>query len=324
MTQWPAADPRSPTGVRLDWSAVPASVRDLVTARLGAPVRSTVTQRGGFSPGVAARAVLGDGRRVFIKAAGPTPNPHTRDLHRSEAEVMRALPEAVPAPRLLALIDAVGWVVLVIQDVAGVMPRQPWLPADLRRVLVAWADAAAMLDPSPLPAPSLVERFEDRFQGWRRLLTACQGGDADLRWLDGWAQANLPGLASLERDWAAAASGRTLCHGDLRADNVLLTDGGVVLVDWPHAALGPAWFDVVGLGPSVLMWDETMVAPLDAHLRALGADPDRVSAVLAALAGFFLTQSREPAPPGLPTLRPFQRVQGRAALHWLRTRTHWS
>jgi aminoglycoside phosphotransferase (APT) family kinase protein len=324
MAQQPTGDPRQPTGVRLDWSAVPARVRELVAARLGAPVRATVTQRGGFSPGVAVRAVLADGRRVFIKAAGPRPNPHTRELHRTEAAVVRALPAAVPAPQLLSLIESAGWVVLVFQDVAGLMPRQPWRPADLRRVLAACAELAATLDPSPVPAPTVVERFDDRFHGWRTLLTARQDGREDAGWLDDWARRRLPDLAALEADWAAAAAGRALCHGDLRADNVLLTETGVVLVDWPHAALGPSWFDVVGLGPSVLMWDGSMVGALDEHLLGRDADRERVTAVLAALAGFFLSQSREPAPPGLPTLRPFQRVQGVAALGWLRARTGWA
>jgi hypothetical protein len=49
-------------------------------------------------------------------------------------------------------------------------------------------------------------------------------------------------------------------------------------------------------------------------------DAGAVTAVLAAIAGFFVSVSLEPAPPGLPTLRGFQLAQGRAALAWLRRR----
>lgn len=42
--------------------------------------------------------------------------------------------------------------------------------------------------------------------------------------------------------------------------------------------------------------------------------------MLAALAGYFLHSSGLPSPPGLPTLRDFQRAQGEAALHRLRRR----
>jgi RIO-like serine/threonine protein kinase len=39
----------------------------------------------------------------------------------------------------------------------------------------------------------------------------------------------------VEATWAGHAAGTTLLHADIRADNVLLTGGGVVVVDWPHA-----------------------------------------------------------------------------------------
>ncbi|MCT9932010.1 aminoglycoside phosphotransferase family protein [Planotetraspora sp. A-T 1434] len=64
-----------------------------------------------------------------------------------------------------------------------------------------------------------------------------------------------------------------------------------------------------------------LVAARDAE-----ADPDAVTAVLAAMAGYFVRQARQPAPPGLPTLRAFQGAQGRTALPWLRSRLgeRWS
>jgi hypothetical protein len=55
-----------------------------------------------------------------------------------------------------------------------------------------------------------------------------------------------------------------------------------------------------------------------------GADPEAVTAALAAWAGFLVEGSRQPPPPGLPTLRAFQLGQGLAAIDWLRRRTRWS
>jgi hypothetical protein len=54
-----------------------------------------------------------------------------------------------------------------------------------------------------------------------------------------------------------------------------------------------------------------------------GADPAAVTAVVAALAGYLIHQSRRPDPPGIPTVRAFQAAQGKAALDWLRARTGW-
>ncbi|HET7517515.1 MAG TPA: aminoglycoside phosphotransferase family protein, partial [Actinomycetes bacterium] len=55
------------TGERLDWADAPAWLRGEVEARLGGRVAEAVTQPAGFSPGIAARLRLDDGRRAFVK-----------------------------------------------------------------------------------------------------------------------------------------------------------------------------------------------------------------------------------------------------------------
>ncbi|MCZ0978820.1 hypothetical protein O1L60_05010 [Streptomyces diastatochromogenes] len=95
-----------------------------------------------------------------------------------------------------------------------------------------------------------------------------------------------------------------------------------MVVDWPWASVGAPWFDVVAMGPSVIMRGAPdAIGLLDRHLLARGADAEDVTTVLIALAGCFLHQSVQPPPPGLPTLRGFQRAQGEAALDWVRERT---
>jgi len=56
----------------------------------------------------------------------------------------------------------------------------------------------------------------------------------------------------------------------------------------------------------------------EAHRLGRDAPSDAVMPVVAALAGFFVHRSTLPPPPGLPTLREFQRGQGIEALAWLR------
>jgi hypothetical protein len=110
----------------------------------------------------------------------------------------------------------------------------------------------------------------------------------------------------------------------VRADNMLVTDGGVVFVDWPHACVGAAVVDLVAWAPSVTLEGGSSPEELLAmYPRARAADPDAVTVLVAALSGFFVAHSLRPAPPGLPTLRPFQAAQGDVALTWLRHRTGW-
>ena len=59
------------------------------------------------------------------------------------------------------------------------------------------------------------------------------------------------------------------------------------------------------------------------HPYGRQADPDALTAVVAAVAGFFSREGLQPAPPGLPTLRPFQASQGEVARNWLARRTGW-
>src|SRR5215213_4496999 len=249
----PPARPVVPpaTGQRVAWAGVPDWLRDEVAARLGGTVVEAVTQPGGFSPGLAVRLRLADGRRAFVKAVGPDPNPDSAGIHRSEARTMAALPRSAPAPRLLWSLDRHGWVALAFEDVDGVHPALPWRPDELRRVLDMVADLAATLTPAPPGLPPIAERLSDTLTGWRRLAAASAAGHDDLAGLDGWAVRHLQRLADLEAGWPAATGGRTLLHLDLRADNLLLTPTRVVAVDWPYASVGAAWVDLLLLLPSV-------------------------------------------------------------------------
>ncbi|WP_432862966.1 phosphotransferase family protein [Microbispora rosea] len=316
-------------GVRLPWTAVPAHLRLAVERHLGDRVTEAVTQPGGFSPGVAARLRLAGGGRAFVKAVGPEPNPISPGIHRAEAQVAAALPATAPAPRLLASFDEDGWVVLLFEDVEGRTPAQPWTAAELDLVLGAMVELAESLTPAPVAVPPAGERFAEEFQGWRRLAAGPDGLGLGGLGGDGpdaaWARRHLDRLAELEAAWDRAVEGDTLAHADLRADNLLLTaDGRVYVVDWPWACLAAPWFDLLGMLPSVVMQGGPRPAEVfDRHPVAAKADPDAVTAVLAAVTGFFLQRGSLPAPPGLPTLRAFQLAQGRAALAWLRRRTGW-
>jgi aminoglycoside phosphotransferase (APT) family kinase protein len=312
------------TGQRLAWADAPGWLRAAVEARLGAPVLEATTQPGGFSPGLAARLRLADGRRAFVKAVGPEPNPDSPGFHRLEARNMAALPRAAPAPRLLWSLDRRGWVALAFEDVDGVHPARPWRPGELRRVLEMVADMAQALTPAPARFPMIADRLRDSFVGWRRLAAAHAAGDDDLAGLDPWVARHLQRLAELEAGWPQATQGWTLLHSDLRADNLLLTPTRVVAVDWPWACVGAAWVDLLLLLPSVAMQGgPDPEATFAAHPVAAGIDPAAVTTALAAWAGFLVGGARLPPPPGLPGLRAFQLGQGLVALDWLRRRTGW-
>ncbi|MBB5806754.1 hypothetical protein F4560_006522 [Saccharothrix ecbatanensis] len=295
-------------GNRLTWAQVPAEVRAAIEDGVGSAVVRAVNCAGGFSPGLASRLELADGRWVFAKAVGLSCNPHSPTMHRREAEVAAA----VPGPRLLWSYDDGDWVALVFEEVVGRTPALPWVAHEWERVHAAVVGLASVEAPDWLRS---VGADPDVFSGWRSLAARPLPG------VDPWASERLDELAAWESEWAAAAAGTALVHGDVRADNVLLTLSGVVFVDWPQAGSGASWVDLVLLLPCLAMQggpepeDVWRSSPL-----SKGADPDAVTAVVAASAGYFVHSSLLPAPPGLPTLRAFQAAQGVPALRWLRQR----
>ncbi|WP_283138930.1 phosphotransferase [Rhizohabitans arisaemae] len=299
------------SGVRISWDDVHPPVRSGVERFLGGKVIEAATQHGGFSPGAAVRLRVDTGRRAFVKAVSPAQNDVAVRLYRAEARATAALPEAAPAPRLLDTFELDDWVTLIFEDIDGRHPMNPWRRDELDRVFAESERMPVMSASSGCAFPMIAEEFDSAFRGWRSLI------DSDVSGLDPWASRHLDGLVELETGWAAAAAGDSLVHGDLRADNILLTPDRVYFVDWAYPCVGAPWFDRLAMAPSIAM--QGGPPP-----RELIADPDpAITRVVAAFAGFLVWQSRLPDPPGLPTVRSFQRAQGLIALDWLRERTGW-
>ncbi|WP_018832589.1 phosphotransferase [Salinispora tropica] len=304
----------SATGARIGWVDLPSAVRGAVERGVGSPVVAAVSQPGGFSPGTADRVVTTDGRRAFVKAVGCGLNETAVALHRVEARVAAAIPCEVPAPRLLACHDDGEWIALVFEDVEGRHPSTPWSPGEVSTVFATLADLARVTSPCHLPVPTALQQCGPDLAGWRQLATNRPP------MLDSWVAARLPMLQAAADRALAGLEGQTLVHADLRADNLLLrADGTVAIVDWPHACRGPAWLDRLLLCVNLLLHGGVDVDQLVKHLARDTATPeDLLIDVLTGYAGYFLDAARQPSPPGLPTLRAFQRAQADALLPWVR------
>jgi aminoglycoside phosphotransferase (APT) family kinase protein len=303
-------------GVRIEWDEMPLRVRAAIEERLGSRVAEARNQLGGFSPGIAARVRTENGARIFLKALSPEQNPDSPDVHRREAAIATALPPEAPVSRFLWMHDEGpgGWVVLAFEDVDGHLPALPWHRDELERVVAAIAEMHAALTPSPLDLLPVGQKLAGQFNGWKHLR-------GDEPGLDAWSRRHLDTLTRLEAEAPRAAVGNTLLHFDLRADNILLTPDRVVIVDWPGAAVGAAWVDVIGMAPSVALEGGPEPAEFFAMYPGAGAaDPRQVDAIITTFAGFFVYNALQPAPPGLPTLRAFQAAQGEIACRWLAQR----
>ena len=276
---------------------------------------------------MAVRLKTANGRRVFVKAIGPEPNPSGPAIYRTEATKVAALKSVPAVPDLLWSYDEGedGWVALAFQDIEGRNPSQPWRTDEFERVVEAIVSLGDDLTPSPLSpkiAGTAADKFATELRGWQQLRE--QETDHP-RVLDSWSARNLEELARIEATAADAVAGDTLLHFDIRADNILLSPERVWFVDWPSACVGAPWVDILAFAPSVAMQGgpspEDVIAR---HPACRAADPDAVTAAIVAIAGYFSHSSLQPPPPGLPTVRAFQAAQGRVAREWLARRTGWA
>jgi aminoglycoside phosphotransferase (APT) family kinase protein len=298
-------------GVRIGWPDLPIDVRRQIEDIIGGRVVEAISQTGGFSPGTADRVRTADAKRAFVKAVTRRINEHSAELARREMSITAALPAHAPVPRMLGGFDDGDWVVLVLEDIEGTNPRTPWEEREMDAAVTALRDLAAALTPAPrIDVPTAADNLSEDFRGWD-LVAAGEPDD-----LDPWTAARLPELsAKAAQGLATLRNGNTLAHCDIRADNLLVRpDGSMIIVDWPWGCVGPAWLDTALLGLNVLVHGG------DPERVISGIDPDAVTGLYAGLAGFFRHMSRLPPPPGLPTVRAFQRWQADALLPWLRER----
>lgn len=311
--------PGAAGGPRSDWSEVPERVRTGVDHLLGSPVVSAVNQQGGFSPGPAVRVRCADGSTAFVKAAGLTLNPESPGLHRAEGRNAACLPATAPAPRLRGVYDDGDWVALVFDEIDGRMPATPWRTVDLHRVLTALLDLGRSLTPCPAAhVPDVADRLRTNVGGYARLAADPPGDLSD------WERRHLDRLAEAGPRVLDRLSGDTLVHLDLRADNILFGAAGrTYFVDWPWASRGPAWVDTALFLINVALYGGDPESHLRDHPLFTDVAPEQVTGLLVGMTGMFAEACRKPAPPGLPTLRDFQRSQYQAMLRWVHRRPGW-
>ncbi|MHB8449421.1 MAG: phosphotransferase [Mycobacteriales bacterium] len=109
----------------------------------------------------------------------------------------------------------------------------------------------------------------------------------------------------------ARLAGDSLCHFDVRDDNLLIRgDGTAVIVDWGMSRIGPAWLDRFMLALEDVATDA--FDPLVTQLASdFGGDEDIFTVFLLGFAGSLAWHATRPAHPGLPTLPAFWQREAR-------------
>lgn len=286
-------------GRRITFDAVPGPVREWISEQFGA-VRVVTEHVGGMSPGCATTLATARGTEVFVKAVGPELNEQTPELFRQEIAVLSRLGEVPYRPSLLAAYDDSAWVGLALEHVPG---RYPNLAAVADFVAVASAVELQIAELTPAPAGIEVPPLAGSVRRWLRRWTE-MSKEPD-RFLPPWVVDHFDELVPRLSRLPSELSEGSLCHFDIRDDNLLIRpNGDAVILDWGMARRGPTWMDQVLLAAQ---------APTAAGAQAWlhrWVPPDAqevVTSLLVAVAGSQAWNAQQPRKPSLPSLPEFCR-----------------
>lgn len=315
--------PYDATADRPGYHTLPAEVRAEITHQLGSEPVHIAKAGGGFTGGFAGILTGADESRIFVKSAGPH-TPFVASSYSAEATISPLLPEAVPRPRMRFASQVGEWVVLGFEAIEGRAARLPISPDDLTLMLDAWAAAAEALTPAPQPLldlglPRFTEVVGDTFENFAAVVS----GELPAPDLQGFPD-RFEELARLEAGMKAVLDVDAVHHGDLRPDNMILTDGRALICDWNNPVIGSPILDTIAFLVVAHGDGHDSQSLLKAHPSMAGVSDEEVDIVLAAIAGYYLCNGDKPLLENVSRyIRKHQRWNGLATLDWLASRRGW-
>jgi hypothetical protein len=266
---------------------------------VGAPPVRYQARPGGYSTADRFRVTLDDGRRIFVKSSDA---PNLAGWLRREHEVYAALSGSF-IPALVGWDDDGERPLLAIDDLSDADWAARW---DSRRVAAVLAALEELGDSDPPPNTQAVRQtFPELFGRWR-IVEADPEPFLSLGLRDAaWLERALPVILAAAE--AAPVEGDSVCHLDVRSDNICFRGDRAILVDWNWASFASPALDVAAWLPSVRI--EGGPAPWDVL-------PD-AGPVIAFVAGVWAAVAGLPPPETAPTVRAVQRRQLAVALDWI-------
>jgi len=285
-------------GVRLSYSQIPNHVREWVAVRFGEPQRC-VDHVGGMSPGCASSLYFHDGNAVFIKAVGRDINDGTVALFEFERDLLARLPVVRYRTVLLESYEAAEWIALVCENVDGRYPRFDDRE-DFDAVRTAIERQSAELTPPPaLSVPSAAEKAQRWVARWPELSALRPNVVPEWVWQD------FDALLARVHTLTEQLPSTTLCHFDIRDDNILIRpDGSAVLLDWGMARTGPRWLDAVQLAVQL---SDPVSAAREVVAAASPGELGVATTFLLTFAGSQAWNGEQVGHAALPTMRDFVR-----------------
>jgi hypothetical protein len=234
----------------------------------------------------------------FFAKIGTTP--FTSQCLQREIHVYNRVSGAF-MPQLIAWEDRASAPILILEDLSAAQWPPPW---DARRVELVLAQIHTMHH-TQVSLASAAPGHGARGADWPAVAADpapfLSLGLADAPWLE----RALPLLIHYEAQ--CSTDGESLTHWDLRSDNMCITEGRAVFVDWNFACVSNPRLDLGFWLPSLAY--EGGPAPE----RILPDAPE----IAARVSGFFAGRAGLPGIQDAPRVRVVQRQQLETALPWV-------
>lgn len=262
---------------------------------LGASVELYRTVQGGYTP--ALRLVCKTSEASFFVKAGVTPL--TAEFLHREIHVYNCV-HGEFVPKLIAYDEREVEPILIIEDLSAYDWQPSW---NVRKTEVVLAQIEAMHN-ATAQIETYAEVLPARGANWQAVAADpapfLSLGLADSTWLE----AALPILIAAEVQ--CKTEGKSLCHWDLRSDNICVDGDKAIIVDWNIACLSNPKLD---LG----FWLPSLEFEGGPKPEAILPNAPEVAAFVA---GFFAARAGLPDIPDAPRVRLVQRQQLQTALPW--------
>jgi fructosamine-3-kinase len=309
--------------VKPGFSAIPEEILQDIAKITGVPVLNGEVAFGGFSAAASYILTLRDGRKIFAKGNHPEEMAHGAENLRQEIftyEHVVLLKKLSPA--YLGTVtdgDEDGWLLGLWEYV----PHAPKTPSseEVIKTLVMWHSAGASETGKGFLKDCHEQNFISLFfnaeKKWCRIAQEDKTREKFLSLFKDpaiakiWAEKNVPKLCALQERIIYLPVTGVLLHGDLRRDNIFTgMDGGIRVIDWPNACIGPAEFDLFFLFADMAASGGISVIELfelyeKAGGQVLGKEWRYV--IGACIAGYFADQAYRDIPLKLPRLRWMQK-----------------
>lgn len=268
-----------------------------VEATLKKKVQSFTTVVSGYTPAQRWIVSLNDGRSAFVKI-GVTEN--TANWLRDECDVYNRL-KGNFLPEMLGWDDDGKNPILIIEDLS----HHHWPPVWTTKMIEEVRKTLDELHSIRNFFRSYNEVFGKEEPYWQTVAKDPKPFLSLNLVSEQWLASHIELLIQLEDNCPTA--GDSLCHWDVRSDNICVTNRGVKLVDWNFACLSNPQLDIGFWLPSL----EAEGGGLPEQI--LPNSPD----VAVFICGCFASRAGLPHIPEAPRVRSIQLIQLKPAMRWM-------